>query len=244
MKSLIKLSFFILFVVLSKSCLKKSIDFKREGYNGSYSEKYGQSLYIHYYLTQACHCGKQKRTNNFKDDSLTKIPLLHYYKSSGFDRGHLKPADHSRCSKENMKSSFNALNISPQTPNLNRGIWKKLESFNKNLLSKNDSIEVYSGPIFRGKKKYLEGKTVRIPSAFFKSIKLNDSLFISFIVPHYENQKNTQTEDNPNIKELLVSVNEIEKIIKIDLFPGTAEYLEKKIDTSLVNNIIQFNCNN
>ena len=105
MKSKTKLSLILLLLVLSNACLKKTIDFKREGYNGAYSEKKGQAVYIHYYLTRACNCGKQKRTNNFSEDSLTKVPLLKHYKSSGFDRGHLKPADHSKCSKKTMESS-------------------------------------------------------------------------------------------------------------------------------------------
>ena len=222
-----KLIYSIAIVGFIYSCSGALYKFERVGYNGVYSEKYGQSIYVNYLLTRDCAYGNEKRASGFKEDTLTIKPLLQYYKSSGFDRGHLRPADHSRCSNSYMKSTFTILNISPQLPTFNRGIWKNIESLTKNYLSVFDSIEVYTGPIFKGRKKYLDGRVVRIPSAFFKSVKLNDSLFTSFIVPHYAKLP---------IEQLVVSVNEIERITKIDLFPGTSEFFESKIDSTLLYN--------
>ena len=54
------------------------------------------------------------------------------YRGSGYDRGHLKPAADSKGSMEEMESSFLMTNMAPQTPNLNRGIWKQLEEAVRN----------------------------------------------------------------------------------------------------------------
>jgi len=207
-------------IILICACNTKLYEFEREGYEGVYSKKMQQPLYVHYMLTRDCACGVVKRSNNFSEDSLTVIPLLDYYKGSGYDRGHLRPADHSKCSESQMKSTFRTVNLAPQLPSFNRGSWRSLEQYTKNLLTEYDSLEIYSGPIFKGEKKYLVAKEVRIPEAFFKAIKINDTLFLGFILD--QNGKSIE------LVETIVSINEIEKITKIDLFPGTPEQIEKK----------------
>jgi endonuclease G len=43
------------------------------------------------------------------------------------DRGHMCPAADRSCSKEDMDATFLMSNMVPQSPNLNRGPWEKLE---------------------------------------------------------------------------------------------------------------------
>ena len=50
------------------------------------------------------------------------------YRASGFDIGHLVPADTHRLSQSDLDSTFLFSNATPQLPEFNRGLWKSLES--------------------------------------------------------------------------------------------------------------------
>lgn len=86
--------------------------------------------------------GNASRTNDhFKGDQFT----LHDkdYKGSGYDRGHLVPAEDFAYSDSLQEITFSYYNCVPQHPKLNRGKWKKLEARIRKL-SKQDSVIVVS----------------------------------------------------------------------------------------------------
>ena len=49
------------------------------------------------------------------------------YRATGFDIGHLVPADTHRLSQSDLDSTFLFSNATPQLPEFNRGLWKSLE---------------------------------------------------------------------------------------------------------------------
>jgi endonuclease G len=51
------------------------------------------------------------------------------------------------CDSTAMAESFYYSNIAPQLPSLNRGIWKKLEEYIRNLAKEYDSILVWCGSV-------------------------------------------------------------------------------------------------
>ena len=216
------------------SCTRKLVEYERIGYDGVYSNKYFQSLVVNYYLTKECSCGNTKRTNYFYDDSLSQKNIIDFYKGSGFDRGHLKPADHSKCDEVSMKSTFSSINISPQKPSFNRGPWKQLEQYIKNHLTIKDSIQISTGPIIRRWRNDKLDRKVIIPKAYYKAMKINDTLLVGFIM-------NQEAEDfNP--EEQMVSINQIEKQIGINLYTGTSEQYEDRVNQKLIGSLKQFKC--
>ena len=66
------------------------------------------------------------------------------YTKSGYDRGHLVPAEDFANSNLRLKSTFYYINCVPQTPNLNRGVWKRYESQIRKL-SQSDSLLIICG---------------------------------------------------------------------------------------------------
>jgi endonuclease G len=90
-----------------------------------------------------------KRTNKFKPDPL--IPqytnLDKDYKHSGYDRGHQMDAYDCGCDSTAMAESFYYSNITPQTPTLNRGSWKRLEDYARQLAKQYDSVLVWCGSV-------------------------------------------------------------------------------------------------
>ena len=123
-----------------------------------------------------------ERLNDFRPDF--RIPRqfrasLSDYQGSGYDRGHLVPsADHDASNLENSET-FLLSNMSPQAPDFNRKIWRKLETAVRELDALPNVLETYviSGPVFDfvnpmkliGSEDEV-GLHIPVPSHFFKSI--------------------------------------------------------------------------
>jgi endonuclease G len=77
--------------------------------------------------------GKLDREDSFRpDDRLPKAgPRVtpSDYTGSGFDRGHVCPNADRYASREAADATFLMTNMTPQTGDLNRGPWQKLEAY-------------------------------------------------------------------------------------------------------------------
>lgn len=67
------------------------------------------------------------------------------YTKSGYDRGHLCPNADRDGSPESMASTFVMTNMTPQTPDLNRGPWEKLEGYLRTLVRRDSDVYIYAG---------------------------------------------------------------------------------------------------
>lgn len=124
-----------------------------------------------------------ERLNNFRAD--TRIPRrfragLRAYQGSGYDRGHLVASANQDLQNIQNSETFLLSNMSPQHPDLNRRLWRKLEEEIRKLDAKDSILETYvlTCPIFYFGKavetigadsKYF-GIDVPIPHAFVKSV--------------------------------------------------------------------------
>jgi endonuclease G, mitochondrial len=75
------------------------------------------------------------------------INLDNNYKNSGHDKGHQMDAFDCGYDSVAMEESFYYSNVAPQSPALNRGIWKKLEEYTRKLAKEYDSILVRRGSV-------------------------------------------------------------------------------------------------
>ena len=67
------------------------------------------------------------------------------YTNSGYDRGHICPNADRDGTPEAMASTFVMTNMTPQTPDLNRGPWEKLEGYLRTLVTRGSDVYVYAG---------------------------------------------------------------------------------------------------
>lgn len=90
---------------------------------------------------------KYPRTDKFIPDPLMRrhTDLDKDYANSGYDRGHNFPAADGGCDSTSMRESFFFSNMTAQHPTVNRGDWKSLEEFTRELAVKNDSVKVWAG---------------------------------------------------------------------------------------------------
>ena len=66
------------------------------------------------------------------------------YSNNVWDKGHMAPAAAFNCTKEMLRETFSYLNSSLQHQSLNRGVWNKLEEFERNLANFYEvSVEIH-----------------------------------------------------------------------------------------------------
>ena len=105
---------------------------KSDIFTVTYSEKYQQPLELSY--TVQCPTGTASRRgmNFYTCDSISTSDNADYT-GNVYDKGHLAPAAAFNCSRETLKKTFTYLNCALQHEGLNRGPWKELERFERDL---------------------------------------------------------------------------------------------------------------
>lgn len=169
MKKFLILSIFLFVIKLSYS--QDTVRLIHENYVSVFSKSKGYPILVEWWVTNnKVNCAKPlKRVDKFAPDPLLpkETNLAESYKGSGLDRGHMSPAADNLCLTQKISDEcFYFSNMSPQYHSLNAGDWKSLETYTRELSSKNDSIKVWCGNIGEVKK---IGK-VSVPSKCWKVI--------------------------------------------------------------------------
>lgn len=169
---------------------------------------------------------KVQRTNNFRPDPLVPSQYsatLNDYRGSGYDRGHMAPAEDFRTSEQDMSDSFYLSNIIPQNAPLNRGTWATLEKMMRYWAQQYGEILVVTGPI------YYEGKTlgnagsVPVPTHLFKAVYIPQTgKSIAFVLPNQQ----VDADQIPNARS---SVNNLGLLTGINFFPNVPESTKSAI---------------
>lgn len=130
------------------------------------------------------------------------------YSRSGFDRGHLAPANDMKESLEVMRESFYYSNIVPQAPSNNRGVWKRIENYVHRQVKVYNSLIIHTGTIYNYTDERLRER-ICIPSYLFKVLKRPDGSSESFLVP------NTNEATKYSIDDFRVSLEELQTLTNI-----------------------------
>lgn len=190
----------------------------RTGYALGYSEEHEQASWVMYRMTrEETLIRAAVRTDDFRADPniVTFSALPSDYSRSGYDRGHLAPAEDMKFSEVTMRDSFYMSNMSPQKPDFNRGIWKRLEKEVRRYAYNEGSVFVITGPILeRGLKKIGRANKVSVPRRFFKIVydETPPRKMIAFVFP---NDGSTQP-----LSSFVTTVDEVERLTGLDFFAG------------------------
>ena len=198
------------------------------GFTLKYSSQHRTACWVAYYITPERQKKTVARSDHFRPDpgiapgfSATQKD----YAGSGYDRGHLAPAADMSWSAEAMSESFFFSNMSPQKPQFNRGIWKKLEDQVRKWAKQYDTLLVATGPILIKDMPRLPGSRVSIPPAFYKAVVAYNQEYktgIAFIMPN---------EDSPRgLIEFAVPIDELERITGYDFFACLPDDEQEKIE--------------
>ena len=167
MKKLFTLLLFLLPVVTFGQELKV---IETDIFTVGYSEALEQPVWVEYKVL--CPNGKAERTGMdfYEDDNIHTLDDDDY-SNNEWDKGHMAPASAFSCDKEMLKKTFTYLNSALQHEGLNRGVWNRLEAFERDLGNFFD-VNVRIDVIF-GENAQVLPSGATVPTGFIKTIKFD-----------------------------------------------------------------------
>lgn len=200
----------------------------KKHYVTGYDEESEQASWVIYEITpsEANPKVKYERTKDFRIDPevITGSADLDDYSGSGYDRGHLAPANDMAFAHDAMSESFFLSNMSPQLGSFNRGIWRSVET-RVHKWAEKELLIVVTGGVLQGDT-YIGRNHVLVPIAYYKICYAPDSnKMIGFLLPHKKHLK--------NVRNFVCSVDKIEEITGIDFFPGIEDMKESQLESSI-----------
>lgn len=165
-------------------------------------------IYVKYILYHGGgDCNRTQFT--FKTGNVKNSATKNDYVASGYDIGHMCPAEDFAYDCNYEVNTFFFYNALPQTPNLNRGIWKHYETEIRNL-SQKDSLIVFCGGIFDNHT--IPNTKIQIPVKCWKVVfdyKTKKLLYVLLFTNDAEN----------NSVKTTMTLEELEKLINLKLIP-------------------------
>ncbi len=166
------------------------------------------------------------------------------YLHSGYDRGHMAPANDMTADPAAMKDCFLLSNMMPQTPQLNRGSWRMLEE-HVGLHAAGDGVEVWvvTGPAWLPDRKgrvtfeALGDVDVWAPTHCWKAVLVRKEMVPDhpghMVIWSMHGWLLPNVEEPPKFQDCEVSVDVIEKAAGLDLFSGLEDEREDRLEDEL-----------
>jgi len=167
----------------------KNIVITNKVYTINYSQDFEQPLEVNYTV----ECNKSaKEYNSRAGMNFYTVDSIHTsddkdYVGNVWDKGHMAPAADFNCDLNSLKLSFNYINCALQHKDLNRGAWKELEAYEKELAIYN-IVTIKILVDFSHSSRLPTG--AMIPTGFTKIISLNGKLFKAYYFPNKSTKVN------------------------------------------------------
>ncbi len=154
------------------------------------------------------------------------------YTGSGYDRGHICPNADRDGSPDSMASTFLMTNMIPQTPDLNRGAWAKLEGYLRTLVTRGSDLYIVAGVY--GEKGKIK-KKVTIPEYVWKiAVAVPQGAGIDAINENTRviavNMPNAKGIKNADWQIYRTTVREIEQNTGYNFFSNLPQNLQDKLE--------------
>ena len=176
--------------------------------------------------------GSLARIDSFKPDPDVKghTDLFDEYWNSGYDRGHMVPSADMRWSQKALEATYLYSNISPQKAEMNRETWADLEDWGRRYVHyAQERVFIVTGPVIAEGLPTLNTPTtiekVMIPTYCFKAfadLEGPDKKGIAFVMKNGPAEK--------NLLSYAVSIDSVEKLTGLDLFPALDDATENSIE--------------
>lgn len=177
---------------------------KNHFYDVIYDNLHAQPIVVSYRLKYSTATHNLNRgtdySNRFLPDArVTRSANDKSYLRSGWQKGHLAPAEDFSFSLEAARETFLYSNVSPQFPSFNmHGSWAKLEK-KVRTVSENQEIQILTGPMeFESSKTNENENSPHIPKFFYKIIisETNQQCFVSAFVLKNDSSSKDFCKDN------------------------------------------------
>ena len=213
----------------------------------AYTEAFEQARWVAHAILPDVVAGAVSRTNDFRPDTLVttgsaeeadyflkflKPDSSYKYDGFGYDRGHLAPSADFRWSAKALSESYLYSNMSPQVDSFNRGIWGDLEDKLRAYIYQHPGSTLYvvTGPVLENNLPKIERGVhqVAIPKLFWKVVLDYDAKkSIGFVIPN--------AGSNAPLETFSVSVDSVERLTGLDVFPNLDDQLAARIESQRQN---------
>ena len=166
-----KLLLLFLFPISLFGQLRDSVYFNNNNFAVNYSETLEGPRSIRY--TVLCPTGTASRSGmEFYTEKSIKTSDHKDYEANEWDKGHMAPAASFNCNRDMLFSTFTYVNSSLQQQSLNRGVWKKLEVRERELVAQGP-VQVFIRVEYPANPKRVPTNAA-IPTGYYKEIKVGN----------------------------------------------------------------------
>ena len=196
-----------------------------------WSDTLRHPVWCAYHVTRDKKFEDGKRPSFLVDKGISRAPHPADYTNSGFDRGHMVPnhAIISRFGEEARRQTFLMSNIAPQSPALNRGVWRDLEHRIADLwTARYGEIWVVVGCIpSRSGENFANG--IDIPHAFYQVILAQEGQDVRALAVLIPQRVPWEAWAARNI----ISIDELENLTGLDFNPELPGFIQDPLEAQL-----------
>ncbi len=172
-----------------------------------------------------------ERPNFTRDAAAPHSPAASDYKSSGYDRGHMAPnfAISSRFGSDVQKKTFMMSNIVPQSPALNRGVWRDIEHRIAELWTARwGEIWVIVGCIPSVNGKTIGQNRIDVPDKFYQLVVAQDGYDVRAFAVVFDQESPWKMWPT----RALVTIDELEELTGFDFLADLPDFIERPLESS------------
>ena len=188
-------------------------------------------VWVAYHVPAAAISEAGKRPGFKQDKDAANSPTAAHYAKTGYDRGHMAPnyAIATRFGREAQNRTFLMSNVTPQTPRLNRGVWRDIEHRIAELWTHRwGEIWVIVGCISNEPRK-LADTDIDIPTRFYQVVVAQNGNEIRAMAMLVE--QNVPWKAWPT--RYLVSIDELEELTGFDFLADLEDVTEDALEAQL-----------
>ena len=209
------------------------------GYALGYSEIRRNPIWAVYKASGSTGMPFRSERSDFFPRDLRTVSKVHGQTfGGGMDRGHMVPnaAIGNQYGALSQMETFLMSNMSPQSANLNRGPWARLERFVAQLANERKHVFVFCGPIFGDDPSIIENgpeRKIQIPDSFYmilidtkREFSLNFETgnlppveILAYVFP----QDVARGDDFRDRDKFGASIDDIETLTGLNFFPGAEQ---------------------
>ena len=177
-KNIIAITLLILLLITNASAQNglENVKIKTSIFEIEYSQRFQQPLVVKYKVQ--CPTGDEERDGmTFKKWTGVVTSDDDDYIDNVWDKGHMAPAGAFTCNITNLRNTFTYLNCALQHESLNRGPWKELEHFEKDLSKVFSNVTIEIRVHFIDNPQNWLSTGALVPIGFTKIIRVNGNKF-------------------------------------------------------------------
>ena len=196
-----------------------------------WSDRLRHPVWCAYHVRSAAPYDVGDRPGFVKDKSVPAAPAAPSYTRSGYDRGHMVPnyAIATRYGNDERKKTFLMSNIAPQSPSLNRGVWRDVEHRIADLwTARYGEIWVVVGCISDGNET-LPGTDIDVPTQFYQVILAQEGMDVRALAVLFDQH----TPWGSWAARDIVTIDELETRTGLDFNPELPSFIQDPLEADL-----------